>query len=104
MIVLISISSTNLSINSVRSFQGTSPFVIASANQTASEVGQNLSSATGNATQTANQTMGELGKNASDLGGQIMNKAGEVGKTIGSGAADVLGNISGEIKEGVGSK
>ena len=92
----------------------------ASVNQTASEVGQNMSTAVGNAGQAANQTMSELGtnasnamnktgeavnatanelgKNASDIGSTILNKTAEVGKKIIGGAASVLGNISGEMK------
>src|SRR6185437_8992441 len=98
----------------------------ASVNQTTSELGQNMSNAVGNAGQAANQTMSELGtnasnamnktgeavnatanelgKNASDMSSTILNKTGDVAKKIISGAATVLGNISGEIKEGVGSK
>ena len=95
-----------------------------SANQTASEMGQNVSM--GNASQSANQTMSELGKNASstlnktresanatmsevgknvkDAGKTVLNKTAEVAKGVGSGAASVLGNITGEIKEGISGK
>jgi hypothetical protein len=71
----------------------------ASVNQTASEIGQNMSTAVGNVGQAANQTTSELGKNASDIGSTILNKTVEVGKKIVGGAATVLGNISGEMKK-----
>jgi hypothetical protein len=90
----------------------------ASVNQSASEVGQNMSNAVGIAPQPANQTaergenvsialnktaepanatLSELGKNVTDAGKTALNKTVEVAKGIGSGAEDVLGNITGEI-------
>ena len=91
------------------------------ANQT-SEVGQSMSNAVGNASQSANQTVSELGTNASTAlnktvestnatlsefgknvpaGKTALNKTVEVAKGIGSGTADVFGNISGEIQQGI---
>jgi hypothetical protein len=49
----------------------------------------------------ANQTASELGKNVSKVGGEILNKTGEAAKGVGIGAADIVSNISGEIKEGL---
>ena len=92
-----------------------------SVNQTASELGQNMSNAVGNAGQAANQTVSELGanasnamnktgeavnatanelgKNASDAGSSLLNQTGEVAKKIIGGVGSVLGNISGEMKK-----
>ena len=86
-----------------------------SANQTASELGQNASLAvnrtgeslqefgknTSLAVNRTGESLQEFGKNATEVGGEILNKTGEVGKKIIGGAADVVGNISEEVKEGV---
>ncbi|HJS65357.1 MAG TPA: hypothetical protein VJ767_10945, partial [Nitrososphaeraceae archaeon] len=65
---------------------------------TASELGQNASSALNR----TGESLQELGKNASEVGGEILNKTGEGVKGFVGGAADVVSNISGEVKEGVG--
>jgi hypothetical protein len=70
----------------------------ASANQTASELGQNASLALNR----TGETLGEAGKNATVVGGEILNKTGEGVKGFLGGAADVVSNISEEVKEGVG--
>jgi hypothetical protein len=81
----------------------------ASANQSASEIGQNTSAVNRtelaqNASSAFNKSgisLGEVGKNASYVGGDILNKTGETAKKIGEGAAGVLGNLTGEIKQGI---
>ena len=70
----------------------------ASANQTASELGQNASLAINR----TGESLGEVGKNATEIGGDILNKTGEGVKGFLGGAADVVSNISEEVKEGVG--
>ncbi|HXV88201.1 MAG TPA: hypothetical protein VD710_03800 [Nitrososphaeraceae archaeon] len=62
----------------------------------------NASNAVGNMTASANQTASELGQNATEIGGDILNKTGEGVKGFLGGAADVVSNISEEVKEGVG--
>ena len=66
-----------------------------SANQTVSELGTNASTALNKTAESANATLSEFGKNVTDAGKTALNK------TVGSGAADVLGNISGEIQQGI---
>ena len=70
----------------------------ASANQTASELGQNASTAVNRTC----ESLGEIGKNATEIGGDILNKTGEGVKGFLGGAADVVSNISEEVKQGVG--
>lgn len=69
----------------------------------------NASNAAGNMTASANQTASELGQNASSAVnktgvGDILNKTGEGVKGFLGGAADVVSNISEEVKEGIGKK
>lgn len=61
----------------------------------------NASNAAGNMAASANQTASELGQNASQVRGEILNKTWEAAQKIGVRAANVLGNITQEIKEGV---
>jgi hypothetical protein len=69
----------------------------ASANQTASELGQNASSELNK----TGEALGEFGKNATEVGGDILNKTGEAAQKIGAGAAGVFANLTGEVKEGI---
>jgi len=57
--------------------------------------------AAASANASANQTASELGNNASEVGGEILNKTGEAAQKIGAGAAGVFANLTGEIKEGL---
>ena len=72
-----------------------------SANQTVAELGTNASTALNKTAESANATLSVIGKNVTDAGKTALNKTVEVAKGIGSGAADVLGNISGEIQQGI---
>lgn len=79
-----------------------------SANQTASELGKNVSAVLNNAGEKVGSTLNDLGQNmsgvGSEIGSEILNETEETAKKVGIGAADVLSNISGEIKEGIGGK
>ena len=57
--------------------------------------------AAASANASANQTASELGNNASEVGGEILNKTGEAAQKVGAGAAGVFANLTGEIKEGL---
>ena len=69
----------------------------ASANQTASELGQNAQSELNK----TGEALEEFGKNATEVGGDILNKTGEAAQKIGAGAAGVFANLTGEVKEGI---
>lgn len=79
--------------------------LMASANQTTSELGQNASSVLNKAGEEVGSTLIQLGQNLSDvgseIGSEILNETEKTAKKVGIGAADVLSNISGEIKEGI---
>jgi methyl-accepting chemotaxis protein len=74
------------------------------AKQTASELGQNVSSVLNKTGENVHSTLRELGHNVSNVSSDILNKTEEAGKKVGIGAADVLSNISGEIKQGLNAK
>ena len=57
--------------------------------------------AAASANASANQTASELGNNASEVGGEILNKTGEAAQKVGAGAAGVFANLTGEIKQGL---
>ncbi|MFN2434934.1 MAG: hypothetical protein ABR515_06135 [Nitrososphaeraceae archaeon] len=82
--------------------------LMASANQTTSELGQNASLVLNKAGEEVGSTLNQLGQNFSDVGSEIgsdiLNETGKTAKKVGVGATDVLGNISGEIKEGITGK
>ena len=79
-----------------------------SMNQTASELGKNVSAVLNDAGGKVGSTLNELGQNmsgvGSEIGSDILNETEQTAKKVGIGAADVLSNISGEIKEGIGGK
>lgn len=82
--------------------------LMASANQTTSELGQNASLVLNKAGEEVGSTLNQLGQNLSDvgseIGSEILNETENTAKKVGIGAADVLSNISGEIKEGITGK
>ena len=82
--------------------------IMASANQTTSEIGQNASLVLNKAGEEVGTTLNQLGQNLSDvgseIGSEILNETENTAKKVGIGAADVLNNISGEIKEGITGK
>jgi hypothetical protein len=82
--------------------------LMASANHTTSELGQNASLVLNKAGEEVGSTLNQLGQNLSDVGSevgsQILNETEKTAKKVGIGAADVLSNISGEIKEGITGK
>ena len=82
--------------------------LMASANQTTSELGQNASLVLNKAGEEVGSTLNQLGQNLSDvgseMGSEILNETEKTAKKVGIGAADVLSNISGEIKEGLTGK
>ncbi len=79
--------------------------LMASANQTTSELGQDVSAVLNKTGEEVGSTLKELGQNMSEVGSEIgsgiLNETEKTAKKVGIGAADVLSNISGEIKEGV---
>jgi hypothetical protein len=108
--LVLTTSASNLSAqNATTNASHTMGNMTTSANETASEIGQNTSAINRtelaqNASSAFNKSgisLGETGKNASDVGGDILNKTGETAKKIGEGAAGVLGNLTGEIKQGI---
>lgn len=82
--------------------------LMASANQTTSELRQNASLVLNKAGEEVGSTLNQLGQNLSDvgseIGSEILNETERTAKKVGIGAADVLGNITGEIKEGITGK
>jgi hypothetical protein len=78
--------------------------LMASANQTTSELGQNASLVLNKAGEEVGSTLNQLGQNFSDVGSEILNETEITAKKVGIGAADVLSNISAEIKEGITGK
>lgn len=78
--------------------------LMASANQTTSELGQNASLVLNKAGEEVGSTLNQLGQNLSDVGSEVLNDTEETARNVGIGAADVLSNISGEIKEGISGK
>ncbi|MDW0275409.1 MAG: hypothetical protein QN717_05935 [Nitrososphaeraceae archaeon] len=79
--------------------------LMASANRTNSELGQNASTVLNKAGEKVGSTLNQLGQNMSDVGSQIgsdiLNETKETAKKVGIGAKDVISNLSGEIKEGI---
>lgn len=67
------------------------------ANQTASELAQNTSSALNK----TGESLQGMGKNVTEAGKSLLNKTEEAAKKIGEGAAGALGNLTGEIKQGL---
>lgn len=115
--ILVLVISTNyvMGQNATTNASNAAGNMMATANQTASELGQNASSALNNTSDKVGSTLGELkqnvsnvgselGQNASNVGTDILNKTEDALKKAGTGAADVLSNISGEIKEGINGK
>ena len=78
--------------------------LMASANHTTSELGQNASLVLNKAGEEVGSTLNQLGQNLSDVGSEILNETEQTAKEVGIGVADVLSNISGEIKEGITGK
>jgi gas vesicle protein len=80
----------------------------ASANQTSSELGKNVSALLNKAGENVGSTLKEIGQNmsgvGSELGSEILNETEQTAQKVGMGTADVLSNISGEIKEGISDK
>lgn len=77
-------------------------------NQTAAEVGHNVSAVLNKTGDEVRSTLKELGQNlsnvGSEVGSEILNETEDTAKKVGLGTADVLSNISGEIKEGISGK
>ena len=82
--------------------------IMASANQTTSELGQNASLVLNKAGEEVGSTLNQLGRNltnvGSEIGSEILNETEKTAKKVGIGAADVLSNLTGEIKEGITGK
>lgn len=101
MILMLTLTATTNASNAVGN-------MTASANQTASELGKNVSAVLNKAGERVGSTLNELGQNMSgvgeELGSEILNETEHTAKKVGLGAADVLSNISGEIKEGITDK
>ena len=79
--------------------------LMASANRTTSELGQNASTVLNRAGEEVGSTLNQLGQNlsnvGSEIGSDILNETEHTAKKVGMGAKDVLSNITGEIKEGI---
>ena len=79
--------------------------LMASANRTNSELGQNASTVLNKAGEKVRSTLNQLGQNLSNVGSEIgsdvLNETEHTAKKVGIGAKDVLRNITGEIKEGI---
>lgn len=108
-LILIFTSTNNSSaLNATKNDSYAAGSLMASANQTTSELGKNASLALNKAGEEVGSTLNQLGENMSDVGSEIgsniLNETERTAKKVGVGAADVLGNISGEIKEGITGK
>ena len=108
-LILIFTSTNNSSaLNATKNDSYAAGSLMASANQTTSELGKNASLALNKAGEEVSSTLNQLGQNMSDVGSEIgsniLNETEKTAKKVGVGAADVLSNISGEIKEGITGK
>jgi hypothetical protein len=95
-------------LNSTINASNTAGNMTALVNQTAVEVGHNVSVVLNRTPEEVRSTLKELGQNlsnvGSEVGSEILNETEDTAKKVGIGAADVLSNISGEIKEGISGK
>jgi gas vesicle protein len=95
-------------LNSTINASNTAGNMTALVNQTAAEVGHNVSAVLNKTYDEVRSTLKELGQNlsnvGSEVGSEILNETEDTAKKVGMGTADVLSNISGEIKEGISGK
>jgi hypothetical protein len=108
-LILIFTTSTNSNaLNTTKNDSYAPGSVMASANQTTSELGHNASLVLDEAGEEVASALNQLGSNMSDvgveIGSEILNETEEAARDVGKGAKDVLRNITGEIKQGITGK
>jgi hypothetical protein len=95
-------------LNSTINASNTAGNMTALVNQTAAEVGHNVSAVLNKTYDEVRSTLKELGQNlsnvGSEVGSEVLNETEDTAKKVGLGTADVLSNISDEIKEGLRGK